>query len=246
MSQINFILQGKGGVGKSFVASLLAQYQLSKTGVLPFCIDTDPVNSTLHGFKKLKVNLLSIMEDDEINPRLFDNLIELTNSHKGNSIIDNGASSFVPLSHYLVTNNVPELLLSLGHEMIVHTIITGGQSQDDTMNGLIALIKQMPLEAKLVVWLNPYFGNIEKDGKGFETFKAYQLNKERINSVITLPSWKKETFGYDVSEMLQERLTFDEAIGATSKNIMTKQRLTIAKRQLFEQLDNNLKSDSNG
>jgi hypothetical protein len=240
MSQINFILQGKGGVGKSFISALLAQYQESKSGVLPLCVDTDPVNSTLHGFKNLKVKLLEIMEDDEINPRLFDKLIELTSSHKGNSIIDNGASSFVPLSHYLVSNDVPALLSGLGHEIVIHTIITGGQSLDDTMNGMAALIKQMPDEAKIIVWLNPYFGAIENDGKKFSEFKLYANNKDRISSLITLPNWKKETFGYDVSEMLQKRLTFAESITDPGLNLMAKQRLTIAKRQIFEELDRSL------
>jgi CobQ/CobB/MinD/ParA nucleotide binding domain len=237
MSKINFILQGKGGVGKSFVAALLAQYHQHTTETLPLCIDTDPVNATFHGFKKLNVKRLEIIEDEEINPRLFDNLIETVINHLGDSIIDNGASSFVPLSHYLVTNNVPDLLLSLGHEMIVHTIITGGQSQSDTINGMAALIKQMPNEAKIIVWLNPYFGNIEKDGNAFNTFKIYQSNKERITSLITMPSWKKETFGHDVSAMLQSRLTFDEAISLGTNNIMTKQRLKMAKTQLFTAIE---------
>jgi hypothetical protein len=238
MSKINFILQGKGGVGKSFVASLLAQYHQEKTGTLPLCIDTDPVNATFHGFKKLNVQRLEILEDEEINPRLFDNLIETVVNHPGDSIVDNGASSFVPLSHYLVTNSVPDLLLSLGHEMIVHTIITGGQSQSDTINGMAALIKQMPSEANIVVWLNPYFGNIEKDGSQFKTFKVYQSNKERIASLIELPSWKKETFGHDVSAMLQSRLTFDESIALPGNTLMTKQRLKMAKAQLFGAIEN--------
>ena len=48
------ILQGKGGVGKSFIAATIAQYKASK-GQKPLCIDTDPVNSTFHGYKALTV-----------------------------------------------------------------------------------------------------------------------------------------------------------------------------------------------
>jgi CO dehydrogenase nickel-insertion accessory protein CooC1 len=43
------ILQGKGGVGKSFIAALLAQY-LQEKGVAVRCFDADPVNSTLASF----------------------------------------------------------------------------------------------------------------------------------------------------------------------------------------------------
>ncbi|MDS4016079.1 MAG: conjugal transfer protein TraL, partial [Candidatus Accumulibacter sp.] len=45
------------------------------------------------------------------------------------------------------------------------------------------------------------------------------------------------TYGRDLSDMLQERLTFDEALAMDSLTIMTRQRLKIVKGQLFSQLD---------
>ena len=51
MAKINMVLQGKGGVGKSFVASTLAQYMKNK-GEEPLCIDTDPVNTTFAATKR--------------------------------------------------------------------------------------------------------------------------------------------------------------------------------------------------
>jgi CO dehydrogenase nickel-insertion accessory protein CooC1 len=59
MSKIHIILQGKGGVGKSLIAAVLAQYKTSK-GQNPLCIDTDPVNATFNGFKALNVQRLQI------------------------------------------------------------------------------------------------------------------------------------------------------------------------------------------
>ena len=53
MSTVHLILQGKGGVGKSFIAALLAQY-LQEKGVAVRCFDADPVNSTLASFPALK------------------------------------------------------------------------------------------------------------------------------------------------------------------------------------------------
>jgi CO dehydrogenase nickel-insertion accessory protein CooC1 len=76
MAKIHMILQGKGGVGKSLIAALLAQYK-KNAGQQPLCIDTDPVNATFHGFEKLQVKRLQIMENEEINPRNFDALVEL-------------------------------------------------------------------------------------------------------------------------------------------------------------------------
>jgi hypothetical protein len=237
MAKIHILLQGKGGVGKSFVAATLAQYKANK-GQKSLCIDTDPVNATFHGYKLLDVKRLQILAGDEINPRSFDTLVEMIASSTNDVIIDNGASSFVPLSHYLISNQVPALLAEMGHELVVHTVITGGQAFLDTMGGFSQLVSQFPLDALFVVWLNPYWGPISDEGKGFEQMKAYISHKERVSAIVCIPSLKEETYGRDLSDMLQERLTFDEALAMASRTIMTRQRLKIVKGQLFGQLDN--------
>lgn len=43
----HLVLQGKGGVGKSLVSSIIAQY-LNQKNYTTICGDTDPVNSTFH------------------------------------------------------------------------------------------------------------------------------------------------------------------------------------------------------
>jgi hypothetical protein len=236
MAKIHLILQGKGGVGKSFIAATLAQFKASK-GQTPLCIDTDPVNATFAGYNALGVKRLQIMQGDEINPRHFDTLVELVAPSTNDVIIDNGASSFVPLSHYLISNQVPALLADMGHELLVHTVVTGGQALLDTVSGFSQLVSQFPTEAIFVVWLNPYWGPIEHEGKGFEQLKAYTANKARVSAIVTIPSLKMETYGRDLSDMLQARLTFDEALAMDSLTIMTRQRLKIVKNQLFGQLD---------
>jgi len=68
MAKIHMILQGKGGVGKSFISSTLAQHKVAKGGN-PLCIDTDPVNATFYGFKKLNVKQINVMNNDERSNR---------------------------------------------------------------------------------------------------------------------------------------------------------------------------------
>ncbi|MBK8359473.1 MULTISPECIES: ArsA-related P-loop ATPase [Pseudomonadota] len=237
MAKIHMVLQGKGGVGKSMIAAAIAQYKASK-GQTPLCIDTDPVNSTFEGYRALNVQRLNIMDGDEINTRNFDALVEQIASTKSDVIIDNGASSFVPLSSYLIGNQVPALLQDMGHELVVHTVVTGGQAFLDTLNGFSTLARQFPAECVFVVWLNPYWGPIEHEGKGFEKMKAYTDNKARVSAIIQIPALKEETYGRDFSEMLQERRTFDEALADSALTIMTRQRLKIVKSQLFQQLEN--------
>jgi hypothetical protein len=237
MAKIHMVLQGKGGVGKSMIAAVIAQYKAGK-GHKPICIDTDPVNATFEGYQALAVRRLNIMDGDEINTRNFDALVEQIATAEVDVIIDNGASSFVPLSHYLISNQVPALLQDMGHELVVHTVITGGQALQDTVSGFAQLAGQFPAQCLFVTWLNPYWGAIEHEGKGFEQMKAYANNKARVSAIIQIPPLKAETYGRDFAEMLQARLTFDEALAMGSLTIMTRQRLKIVKGQLFAQLEN--------
>jgi len=238
MAKVHLILQGKGGVGKSVISALIAQYKKDKGGS-PLCIDTDPVNATFEGYQSLNVKRLNILEDDEINTRKFDDLIELIGSSVGEDIvIDNGASSFVPLSHYLISNDVPSLLKEMGHDLVVHTVIAGSQSLLDTINGFSQLVNQFPEEAIFIVWLNPYWGPIEIQGKKFEQIKAYTSNKERVTAIIDMPKLKEETYGRDFAEILESRITFTEALNNKSLSIMSRQRLKIIRDQIFGLLDN--------
>jgi len=237
MAKIHMILQGKGGVGKSMAAAMLAQYKL-RQGRQLLCIDTDPINSTFEGYKSLNVQLLDIMDGDEINPRHFDNLLAILAEAEDEVVVDNGASCFVPLSSYFIATDVPEMLQEMGHELIIHTVITGGQALMDTLKGFDALIRQFSGNCKFVVWLNPYFGHIEDNGVPFERMKIYDTNRDRISGRVEIPIMKKETFGLDFSEMLQAKKTFDEALSDESLHVAVRQRLTMIRRKIFNALDN--------
>jgi cellulose biosynthesis protein BcsQ len=79
MSTVHLILQGKGGVGKSFIAALLAQY-LPEKSISVRCFDADPVNNTLANFPALNAVKIDLIESSDngrrINPRRFDYLVE--------------------------------------------------------------------------------------------------------------------------------------------------------------------------
>lgn len=231
MAKIHFILQGKGGVGKSMISSLLAQYKLDQ-GESITCIDTDPVNASFNAYKALNVTHLELLEDEQINTRNFDKLIEIISSVEHDVIIDNGASTFFPLSHYLISNEIPALLESMGHQTVIHTVITAGQALLDTLNGLNSLVKSFGENSKFVVWLNPFWGNIEYNGKSFTEMAVYKNNKSSINTIIELPKLAQDTFGLDLSEMLKNKQTFAEGISDESNSIMTRQRLKIIKSKI--------------
>jgi len=236
MAKIHMVLQGKGGVGKSMIASLIAQYIINKNQDV-LCIDTDPVNSTLKGYKTLNVQLLDILKDQKIDARQFDILMDKILSTICDIVIDNGASSFIALSDYLVTNNATNIIAGMNHELIIHTVITGGQALPDTLQGLQSLIKTFSVTSDLVVWLNPFFGVIEYEGANFYNMRTYTDNEHNIVGVIEIPDFPADTFGRDFSDMLQERKTFSQSINDSSLTVMNRHRLTMMQSDIFNNIN---------
>ena len=235
MSNVHIVLQGKGGVGKSLAASMLAQF-LTSRGETPLCIDTDPTNATFAGFKALNVRKLALLEDGDINPRNFDAMMELIAGSKEAVVVDSGASTYNPLSAYMFDNGVPEVIADLGHKLVLHTIVVGGQALVDTLAGFASVAEAFPAPAAIVVWLNPYHGPIEHEGKSFEQLKAYKDLKDREAAIVTLPDLKRETFGADVQEMLAERKTLDEAMANAALPLMQRHRLGRVRDAVFGEL----------
>ena len=225
MATIHFILQGKGGVGKSMIASFLVQ-ALQHFGKEVKAYDTDPVNATLSTFREFDVSRIEIMKNGDIDQRQFDTLFEgLMNAPEdAHVIVDNGASSFVALGAYLQQNDVLPVLADAGHKVLFHSVVTGGQAIVDTCSGLAQLANGFP-DAALVVWLNPFFGAIELDGRPFEEFKIYREHASAFHALITLPDLNKGTYGKDLEELFAKRQSFTAGINSSRANIAVKSRL---------------------
>lgn len=237
MATVHMVLQGKGGVGKSLSASLLTQYFMEQ-GVAVGCIDTDPVNATLSGYKAFDGQTLDIMSGDDVDPRRFDQLVEIILGLPAGEhlIVDNGASTFLPFCSYLAENAVFSLLLSKGLTIHLHCVVTGGQAILDTLSGLQSLLRSF-VGLPLTVWLNPYFGPVIRDGKEFEQFALYQEHAASIASIIRLPNRRKDTFGKDLERLLADRLTFAEASVSPDYPIMVRQRLQMLWRDIRDEIE---------
>ena len=232
---IHLILQGKGGVGKSLIASLLAQYLMQRSEPL-LCIDTDPVNDTFAQYVAFHAYRLPLINDEQmIDVRAFDTLIDKLLTHEGHAVVDNGASTFIPLSAYINSHQIIELFQQAGKTIHIHTILTGGQAMDDTLVGLQSLVESQP--APIVVWENEFFGDITKDGKHFVESKFYEKYKARLLGPVTLQKRQQETFGKDLENMIAAKMTFDEAYKSEHFGTMPKHRLRLMQRAIFDQLN---------
>lgn len=235
MKNVHFTLQGKGGVGKSLVSSLIAQYLRAK-GESVTVVDTDPVNATLAGYKAFGTQRLELMENGSLVERNFDQLMEQVIEQDTHFVIDNGAASFIPLSYYIAENDAINVIGDHGKQVVIHTVITGGQAIRDTLAGFNALAEQMPGNAQIIVWLNEFFGDIEAEGKTFEDMKVYQNHKDRVRGLIRIPRQTGSTFGKDVQLMLDSKLTFDEVAQSPTFGLMAKSRLAQVRKTIFDQL----------
>lgn len=241
MSQVHIVLQPKGGVGKSVVASFIAQY-LKNFGSPFVAIDTDPNNATLSGYKALNAKRLEIMKDGAIIPRNFDYMIEqIVSEEDTNFVIDNGSANFFPFTSYMLNNDITGLLIDHGKQVYIHTVIKGGQEIKITLAGFNSLAEQMPEQAKIIVWLNEFAGEIRGDGKAFREMKVYKKNQNRVHGIVQLEHKIGTLHGEDLKQMLDSSLTFDEVEKSTEFETVPRLRLKSIKKSIFSQLDEALK-----
>ena len=234
--KVHFIMNSKGGVGKSHVAWLLAQY-LEAEGAPCICFDADAMTASFSSFKALNVRRIELMRGTRIDPRLFDEVLEPCLSEDTEVIVDTGASSYAEWANYLIENDVHRTLLDAGKEVVVHAIIVGGgQTLLETLKDLNDLADQLPAEVTLIVWLNEHFGRIEQDGKSFYDMEVYNRHRGRLHAILELTQRTPQTFGVDSAQMMKQRLTFNEAIASADFHVMAKSRLKRVKNDVFDQL----------
>lgn len=240
MKTVHFILQGKGGVGKSYIASLLAQYLTDKKKGKVKCYDTDPVNPTLSRYNALNVQLVPILtEHKTIDTSRFDGFIEelMMLEDNGLAVIDNGAATFVPLIGYITEIDLfGDLFKDNGIDVYIHVPIVGGQALEETLAGL-ATICQLGNNFKVIPWVNEFQGSIIQRDKKFNDFKVIQHNQDKIIGHVTLSSKNPDTFGKDIRRMTEDRITFNEVLQNKDYTLIPKQRLKQVRDEVYRQLD---------
>lgn len=233
---VHFVLQAKGGIGKSFVSTLLAQHVLIETGAVR-CFDTDQENTTFVHYSALAVRHIPLADRSRvINPRRFDTLMEVLLTEDANFVVDTGANTFSNLLAYMVENEVFQLLKDAGKLTYVHTIVGGGDVLADTANGFYA-IAQKVTGTRIVLWLNEHFGEIKTaEGKPFAETQAYRLSADRLHGVVTLFRRNPLTFGEDIRKLNTKRHTIMQALTSPEYSLMEKQRLRTFSKDVIGQL----------
>ena len=234
MASIFITLQGKGGVGKSYLTAAFAQWAIDRDREV-ICIDTDTLNPTLLAYKPLNATHLKLSENHVVDPRVLDSLVAIASdaSEEAFVVIDVGSNGFETLMAYEGENQVFSLLEDEGHSVYVQTVIAGGPDAEETLKGTMALLEVT--EVPIVLWLNEHLGPLEVAGKPLEQVAFLSENQERFIGKILLAARTHATFGKDVEEMLRKRLTFNEAIKRF--DLMPRTRIKRVRDDVWSQLD---------
>ncbi len=242
MARLNLIVGSKGGIGKSLVACMLSEYLVEKREAVglppPVLMDIDPANGSFSTIKGLGVKFVDVLTKDDIDRSKFDVLVEKVGTAQPNDVfvIDTGGNTYIPLMTYMTVNAVPEMLMEEGAEIVLHVPIMGGIELAQTMHCLDEVAKKMPPPAEIAVWLNSNNGSIEHQGKPFDKMEVYKSNQKRIRSITRIYEWPID-MARDITESLKNGKTFLEAATDPNATIMTRQRMKMARRYMFERID---------
>lgn len=240
----HFILQGKGGVGKTTVSTFITQYLKDYLKQDYMAIDTDQVNASFAKFKALNVETINVMQDNIITDAGWENLTyKLINTDKSNIIIDNGASSFVPLIAYAIENDMVDLLTSeensYAGNIFIHVVIAGGEGLSHTLAGLNMICEKFNQDkVQIVVWINNFLGKVETQDKKITDYPEYKSNESKILAVVRVPTYKGDLFKKDLSDMLTNNKTFEEMKNDIYVFIMSRSRYVKMQKEMFEELNN--------
>jgi hypothetical protein len=237
MKTVHMTLAPKGGIGKSLIANLLTQWLMERDrNVVAF--DNDPATATLQTFPGLPVRKLDLLTGGVINKKAYDTMFMAMTTEDATFVVDNGASNFIELMHYMTTSRLLELLAGLDLKPVLHVPLIGGEGTGLTVGGLDNIAENLSGPADIVVWLNLRDGPIIGDGKPWQEMRVYKRIASRLHSEITLPAQDQMTRDA-FAKMMTQGMTFAEVMASASDDfdLFDKSRLTNFKNDVFQQLD---------
>jgi hypothetical protein len=218
--RLGLILNGKGGVGKSFFAVNLVQY-LKDHSIEHVAIDTDNENSTLKRFHPEAVFV------DLSKPTAIDGLFSEL-AAQSLVIVDCRAASTDIFMDYFTELNVFDVLRELGASL---TLISPVNHEPDSVKQLQILAERLGKEADYIVVKNHSFS---------EQFTIYDQSKTRVRLLDGLGGREIEMpklQDWLVVGLNQAGCTVTPALRHSHFSVMDRQRLKNWQRRFNEQIE---------
>jgi hypothetical protein len=218
--QINTIINGKGGVGKSFFAVNFIQY-LKDHSIPHTAIDTDNENSTLKRFHR-DAEFLDISDPKEIDSILVS--LERTDL----VVVDCRAASTDIFLDYFDELQIFDLLERMGASI---TIISPVGHDTDSLEQIRGLSDRLNSKCRYVIVKNEALT---------ERFNNYEQSKTRTRLVEELGAREivmPKLYDWLVSDLNLNDLTITAGVQNSEFTLMDRQRLKNWQRNFYEQIE---------
>ena len=215
MAKLNCVLGGKGGVGKSIVANLLAQYHIGQ-GHSVHCFDTDSKHWSLSKYDALNAVMANIMDGDQIDLDGMNTWITAMMNFDEDDIcvIDCGTFNFVTLVLELESMDFLKLCSEMDDQMIIHAVLMQGPDIETQLEELQELLERFQ-GAEFVVWKNEHFQPISLNGSDLEQSRLFVDHRETLNKIITIPHQSCARTARILADVYNSHMTFDEVLGTS-------------------------------
>lgn len=233
---VSFVLQGKGGCGKTLVASLIAQ-SLKERGEPVVCIDTDPVNRSFTAIETLGAQPVRLVKGNKVDVDAMNAWSERAVAEDASFVVDNGASSYLPMLEYLLEAEIFECIAESGKRVIVHMPVIDGRSLAHTVDALELASKSLPPCVDIVPWFNPYFGPlVADDGAELDQTELYADMAVRLSGPVKLPTLHPDYAGAYFERMLDANRTFADERADTAAGMISRMWLERTWKRIDEQI----------
>jgi hypothetical protein len=220
MKRLDLILNGKGGVGKSFFAVNFVQF-LKDKGLAHIAIDSDNENSTLKRFHP-DTQFLNLDNHRELDA-IFGTL------EKMNLVVmDCRAASTDLFIDYFAEIDLPAVLAALGTTL---TLIMPVNHESDSVDQIQRLADQFGKQCNYVVVRNAAHSD------SFALFDSSEVRaqlKDKLGgreiSMTRLQDWLVEALS-------AENLTITAATKHSAFNVLDRQRLQTWQRKLYAEIE---------
>lgn len=214
------ILNGKGGVGKSFFAVHFVQY-LKDRQITHAAFDSDNENSTLKRFHP-EVGFI-----DPDQPSEIDHMVDALQDNSV-VVVDCRAASTRIFLKYFEDTDLATVLESLGAGL---TIASPVNHELDSIHQIQKLVSGLTGKPDFLVIRN------EVHGEGFDLFDKSKLRQKLLNELGAKEIVVTRMYKWLVEGLQRSKLTPTTARNHPDFYIMDRQRLVMWQRRFYEQLD---------
>jgi hypothetical protein len=218
--QINLVINGKGGVGKSFFAVNLVQY-LKDRGLAHRAIDSDHENSTLKRFHP-EADFINLEQKRELE-RMFTaaETCDLT-------VIDCRAASTDLFLDFFLEVGLTDTLRSLDARL---TIISPVNHEADSVEQIRVLSDALGDVCRWIVVKN------EAHSEAFNLYERSKMRRHLLDALGAREISMPRLYDWLVTMLNEENITVTTALKHPAFNLIDRQRLKHWQTGLYSQLE---------